>query len=111
MRTPPATGYTERYILRRLARFNRSEATLTTLAGLYRSTDSPDTPGESETAAESGEAGSDRGDGPEQQSAPVESTGAAYNRLSPILSGERVPTWTLTRRPCTCARDGPLPPT
>ncbi|MDH6522549.1 transcriptional regulator with XRE-family HTH domain [Streptomyces sp. SAI-135] len=119
--------YTERYILRRLARFNRSDTTLTTLAGLYRSTDSPDTPGENENAAEAGDAGGDRGDGPEQQSAPVESTGAAYNRLSPILSmlirtaqltnkdvaarigcspsfmsrilsGERVPTWTLTRK-------------
>lgn len=116
--------YTERYILRRLARFNRSDTTLTTLAGLYRSPDSPDTPGENESAGESGEAGSDS---PEQQSAPAESTGAAYNRLSPILSmlirtaqltnkdvaarigcspsfmsrilsGERVPTWTLTRK-------------
>ncbi|MFC8433381.1 helix-turn-helix domain-containing protein [Streptomyces sp. NPDC057253] len=119
--------YTERYILRRLARFNRSETMLTTLAGLPGSTASPDTPADSETAAETGDAGSDRGDSPEQQSAPIASSGAAYNRLSPILSmlirtaqltnkdiaaqlgfsasflsgilsGERVPTWALTRK-------------
>ncbi|WP_328980672.1 helix-turn-helix transcriptional regulator [Streptomyces canus] len=121
--------YTERYILRRLARFNRSETTLTTLAGLYRSTDSPDTTGEGESGAgaDTCDPGSDRGDGPEQQSAPIESSGAAYNRLSPILSmlirsaqltnkevsarigcsasflsrilsGERVPTWPLTQK-------------
>ncbi|MFI0511098.1 multiprotein-bridging factor 1 family protein [Streptomyces sp. WSLK1-5] len=65
------------------SRFNRSD---TTLADLYRSTDSPDTAGETETAAETGEPGGDRGEGPEQESAPIASTGAAYNRLSPILS-------------------------
>ncbi|WP_217236260.1 helix-turn-helix transcriptional regulator [Streptomyces sp. AC555_RSS877] len=123
--------YTERYILRRLTRFNRSEATLTALAALYssagpRSTDPPDTPADSDTAADPCDAGTERGEVPDQ-SAPVESSGAAYNRLSPILSmlirsaqltnkevssrigcsasylsrilsGERVPTWELTRR-------------
>ncbi|WP_254402637.1 AAA domain-containing protein [Streptomyces sp. AC555_RSS877] len=122
--------YTERYILRRLTRFNRSETTLTTLAGLYNSTgprtaDSADTPADSDTAADTCD-GTERGEVPDQ-SAPIESSGAAYNRLSPILSmlirsaqltnkevssrigcsasyllrilsGERVPTWELTRR-------------
>ncbi|MEU5225325.1 helix-turn-helix transcriptional regulator [Streptomyces toyocaensis] len=121
--------YTERYILRRLARFNRSETTLTSLARLFASpTASPhDPPPAGDTGSESGDTGGDRGDGPEQQTAPTESSGAAYNRLSPILSmlirtaqltnkevgsrigcsasymsrilsGERVPTWELTRR-------------
>jgi transcriptional regulator with XRE-family HTH domain len=131
--------YTERYILRRLTRFNRSETTLTTLAGLYsstgpRSTEPADTLADSDTPADAGDPGGDRGDGPDQ-SAPVESSGAAYNRLSPILSmlirsaqltnkevssrigcsasylsrilsGERVPTWTLTRKFAqTCGAD------
>ncbi|MGV9351247.1 helix-turn-helix domain-containing protein [Streptomyces spiralis] len=111
--------YTERYILRRLARFNRSETTLSSLAGLFgssaaRPAETPDDP------ADTGTDGS-------EQSAPTEASGAAINRLSPILSmlirtaqltnkevssrigcspsylsrilsGERVPTWNLTRR-------------
>ncbi|WP_371103196.1 helix-turn-helix domain-containing protein, partial [Streptomyces sp. PU_AKi4] len=121
--------YTDRYVLRRLARFNRSETALTSLARLFASpTASPhDSPPAGDTGSESGDAGGDRGDGSEQQTAPIESSGAAYNRLSPILSmlirtaqltnkevgsrigcsasymsrilsGERVPTWEMTRR-------------
>ncbi|MFC7994479.1 helix-turn-helix domain-containing protein [Streptomyces pilosus] len=124
--------YTERYVLRRLARFNRSETTLTSLARLFASpTASPhDPPPAGDTGSESSDAGGDRGDrgdGSEQQTAPIESSGAAYNRLSPILSmlirtaqltnkevgsrigcsasymsrilsGERVPTWEITRK-------------
>jgi transcriptional regulator with XRE-family HTH domain len=124
--------YTERYILRRLARFNRSEAALTSLPGLFSSTvthsaASPDAPASGgDTADDPCDSGTDRGDGSDQL-APVEPTGAAYNRLSPILSmlirtaqltnkqvssrigcspsylsrilsGERVPTWDLTRK-------------
>ncbi|WP_435596574.1 helix-turn-helix domain-containing protein [Streptomyces albogriseolus] len=121
--------YTDRYILRRLARFNRSEKAPASLAGLF----APSAGGAREASA-SGEKGSetsdsagDRGEGPDQQSVPVESSRAAYNRLAPILSmlirtaqitnkeisrrigcsasylsrilsGERVPTWELTRR-------------
>ncbi|MEV5085947.1 helix-turn-helix transcriptional regulator [Streptomyces sp. NPDC056159] len=123
--------YTERYILRRLARFNRSEAALTSLAGLFSSsaahpTETPDDPADTGTAGASGHAAANRADGSEQ-SAPAEASGAAFNRLSPILSmlirtaqltnkevssrigcspsflsrilsGERVPTWNMTRK-------------
>ncbi|MDL5206358.1 helix-turn-helix transcriptional regulator [Streptomyces sp. ALI-76-A] len=123
--------YTERYILRRLTRFNRSETALTTLPGLYsstspRSTDAAEPPADNDTAADICDTGTERSDGPEQ-GAPIESSGAAYNRLSPILSmlirsaqltnkevssrigcsasylsrilsGERVPTWEMTRK-------------
>ncbi|WSQ15208.1 helix-turn-helix domain-containing protein [Streptomyces sp. NBC_01231] len=124
--------YTERYILRRLARFNRSGAVLTSLPGLFSSTvshnaASPDASASGGDAAdESCDPGTDHGEGPDQ-STPIEPTGAAYNRLSPILSmlirtaqltnkevssrigcsasylsrilsGERVPTWNLTRK-------------
>jgi transcriptional regulator with XRE-family HTH domain len=131
--------YTERYILRRLARFNRSETTLTSLAGLFsnpvpHAADTPGEPAGSETGGESREPGPDRGDGTDQTT-PIESSGAAYNRLAPILSmlirtaqltnkevssrigcsasylsriisGERVPTWALTRKfALTCGAD------
>ncbi|MEV8597622.1 helix-turn-helix transcriptional regulator [Streptomyces sp. NPDC052012] len=120
--------YTDRYILRRLARFNRSQTALTTLAGLFgtAATGPQDTSAGSDGSSEAGDAG-DRGEGPEQQSVPDDASGAAYNRLSPILSmlvrtaqltnkevssrigcsasylsrilsGERVPTWELTRK-------------
>ncbi|MGW1364884.1 helix-turn-helix domain-containing protein [Streptomyces chartreusis] len=121
--------YTERYILRRLARFNRSEAALTSLPGVFSST----APHVTELSAEAGpgtdtasEAGDERSEGPEP-STPSEPSGTAYNRLAPILSmlirtaqltnkevsarigcspsylsrilsGERVPTWPLTRK-------------
>ncbi|WP_190201666.1 helix-turn-helix domain-containing protein [Streptomyces djakartensis] len=131
--------YTERYILRRLARFNRSETPLTSLAGLFNNpvapaADSPEGPAGSDAVGESRDSGSERGDGSDQ-SVPVESSGAAYNRLAPILSmlirtaqltnkevsgrigcsasylsrilsGERVPTWALTRKVArTCGAD------
>ncbi|MFF2386327.1 helix-turn-helix domain-containing protein [Streptomyces sp. NPDC058108] len=122
--------YTDRYILRRLARFNRTESALTSLGGLFTGT----APRHGDPAEEAGSDGDTAGGpgaepcaAPEQQSAPVESSGAAYNRLSPILSmlirtaqltnkevsdrigcsasylsrilsGERVPTWDLTRK-------------
>ncbi|MFJ3106531.1 helix-turn-helix domain-containing protein [Streptomyces sp. NPDC086835] len=129
--------YTERYILRQLTRFNRSEATLTSLAGTFSSTvpptaNPPDDPAAADDGGGGGAAdgacdpGSQRGEGPDQV-APVEPSGAAYNRLAPILSmlirtsqltnkevsgrigcsssylsrilsGERVPTWELTRK-------------
>ncbi|MGW0771784.1 helix-turn-helix domain-containing protein [Streptomyces sp. NPDC002676] len=119
--------YTDRYILRRLARFNRSEKVLTSVAGLFTAPGDGTTPAlpSSDRGSESSDTG-DRGDGPEQ-STPTESSGAAYNRLAPILSmlirtaqltnkevsskigcspsylsriltGERVPTWDLTRK-------------
>ncbi|MEU0060457.1 helix-turn-helix transcriptional regulator [Streptomyces sp. NPDC006334] len=123
--------YTERYILRRLARFNRSEAALTSLNRIFsststRTTELPDeTASESDAAGGASEAGSDRNDQTKHQTTPIESSGAAYNRLAPILSmlirtaqltnkevskkigcspsflsriltGERVPTWDLT---------------
>ncbi|WP_158786569.1 helix-turn-helix domain-containing protein [Streptomyces sp. NRRL F-5065] len=121
--------YTDRYVLRRLARFNRSEMAPASLAGLFATPagGAREAPTSSDTGGESGESTGDRGDGPDQQSAPVESSGAAYNRIAPILSmlirtaqltnkeissrigcsasylsrilsGERVPTWELTRR-------------
>jgi transcriptional regulator with XRE-family HTH domain len=131
--------YTERYILRRLARFNRSETALTSLAGLFNNpvphaADSPEEPAGNEAGSESREPGPERGDGSDQ-TAPIESSGAAYNRLAPILSmlirtaqltnkevsnrigcsssylsrilsGERVPTWALTRKFAqTCGAD------
>ncbi|GGZ21738.1 hypothetical protein GCM10010300_76810 [Streptomyces olivaceoviridis] len=126
--------YTDRYLLRRLARFNRSGTVPTTVAGLFTApghgTASPqDPPSAGDTGGDGSEAGSDRsdrGDGPEQTT-PPEPAGAAYNRLAPILSmlirtaqltnkevsgrigcspsylsriltGERVPTWDLTRK-------------
>lgn len=124
--------YTERYVLRRLARFNRSEAALTSLTGVFSGTvghiaESPDdATADGDTAADSDEAATERSDKSEQ-STPSEPSGAAYNRLSPILSmlirtaqltnkevsgrigcspsylsrilsGERVPTWNLTRK-------------
>ncbi|MFF1629435.1 hypothetical protein [Streptomyces sp. NPDC058272] len=56
--------FAERYILRRLARFNRSETTLTTLTGLYsdpgpRSTDTPGVP--ADTSAECSDRGAASG--------------------------------------------------
>ncbi|GAB7111104.1 hypothetical protein JCM4814A_94230 [Streptomyces phaeofaciens JCM 4814] len=122
--------YTERYITRRLARFNRSEATLPSLAGLFTATAGhiAEPPGDaasgSDTAGEAGDPGPERGP---DQTTPSEPSGAAFNRLAPILSmlirtaqlsnkevssrigcsasylsrmlsGERVPTWTLTRK-------------
>ncbi|MER6562115.1 helix-turn-helix transcriptional regulator [Streptomyces sp. NPDC001027] len=125
--------YTERYILRRLARFNRSETTLTSLTGIFSSTASraTETPDElscdSAPAGATGDSDSDRIEQSKHQSTPIESSGAAYNRLAPILSmlirtsqltnkevstkigcsasylsriltGERVPTWDLTRK-------------
>ncbi|MET9125055.1 helix-turn-helix transcriptional regulator [Streptomyces sp. NPDC004528] len=122
--------YTDRYILRRLARFNRTESALTSLGGLFTGT-APRHGDPAEDAGPDGDTaggpGAEPGAAPEQQSAPVESSGAAYNRLSPILSmlirtaqltnkevsdrigcsasylsrilsGERVPTWDLTRK-------------
>ncbi|MGW3990562.1 helix-turn-helix domain-containing protein [Streptomyces sp. NPDC004830] len=134
--------YTERFILRRLARFNRSETALTSLSSLFthsvpRSADAPEESSGNETGGEAREGGTERGDGTDQsaQTAPVESSGAAYNRLAPILSmlirtaqltnkevssrigcsasylsrilsGERVPTWALTRKFArTCGAD------
>ncbi|MFD7461119.1 MULTISPECIES: helix-turn-helix domain-containing protein [unclassified Streptomyces] len=120
--------YTDRYILRRLARFNRSETPLTSLAGLF--TPPPhDPPGDTPAGGESGDAGGEHSDGPDapEQSTQYEPAPAAYNRLAPILSmlvrsaqltnkevssrigcsasylsrilsGERVPTWELTRK-------------
>ncbi|MER7978307.1 helix-turn-helix transcriptional regulator [Streptomyces sp. NPDC095817] len=119
--------YTERFILRRLARFNRTETALTTLSGLFSSSiaSRAGDPAE-ESAGDSDTPGAPVAE-PEQQTTPAESSGAAYNRLSPILSmlirtaqltnkdvsdkigcsasylsrilsGERVPTWDLTRR-------------
>ncbi|MEW2051392.1 helix-turn-helix transcriptional regulator [Streptomyces sp. NPDC005476] len=125
--------YTERYILRRLARFNRSEAVLTSLNRIFssaaaRTTEMPDEPAcDSDAAGEASETGGDRSEQPKHQTTPIESSGAAYNRLAPILSmlirtaqltnkevsgkigcspsflsriltGERVPTWDLTRK-------------
>ncbi|MFE3928020.1 helix-turn-helix domain-containing protein [Streptomyces sp. YIM B13508] len=90
-----------------------------------------------DTGGEAREGGPERGDSTDQtaQTAPVESSGAAYNRLAPILSmlirtaqltnkevnsrigcspsylsrilsGERVPTWALTRKSArTCGAD------
>ncbi|MER7496458.1 helix-turn-helix transcriptional regulator [Streptomyces pharetrae] len=123
--------YTDRYVLRRLARFNRSERPLSSLAGLFTTPASQaapphDPPAGGDTGGESGDASGDHSEGPNQV-APAESSGAAYNRLSPILSmlirtaqltnkevssrigcsasylsrilsGERVPTWELTRK-------------
>jgi transcriptional regulator with XRE-family HTH domain len=123
--------YTERYILRRLTRFNRSETALTSLSDLFSSTvpyqaDPSDEPAENGTADGSSDPDAQRNEGPDQ-SAPPEPSGAAYNRLAPILSmlirtsqltnkevaarigcspsylsrivsGERVPTWELTRK-------------
>ncbi|MFJ2399595.1 helix-turn-helix domain-containing protein [Streptomyces sp. NPDC087843] len=125
--------YTDRYILRRLARFNRTESALTSLGGLFTGAaprpgdPAEETGSDGDTAGGSSGPGAEPGSGSEQQSAPVESSGAAYNRLSPILSmlirtaqltnkevsdrigcsasylsrilsGERVPTWDLTRK-------------
>ncbi|MFF5257052.1 helix-turn-helix domain-containing protein [Streptomyces leeuwenhoekii] len=122
--------YTERFILRRLARFNRTGMPLTSLTRLFTSaaphgSGSHDRGG-STPLGESGEPATDRGEGTDQ-SAPRQPSGAAFNRLSPILSmlvrtaqlsnkevssrigcsasylsrvlsGERVPTWDLTRK-------------
>ncbi|MFH8939470.1 helix-turn-helix domain-containing protein [Streptomyces griseosporeus] len=126
--------YTDRYILRRLARFNRSQTPLTSLAGLFTpaapaAAAPPDPPGENAGGGESGDAGGDHSDGPDtpERSTQTEPAPAAYNRLAPILSmlvrsaqltnkevssrigcsasylsrilsGERVPTWELTRK-------------
>ncbi|MFD7407773.1 helix-turn-helix domain-containing protein [Streptomyces sp. NPDC059866] len=123
--------YTERHILRRLARFNRSETALTSLASAYTAAsphvgETPDETAGSDTGNETFDAGTERDEGPDQ-STPSEPSGAAYNRLAPILSmlirtaqltnkevsgrigcsasylsrilsGERVPTWDLTRK-------------
>ncbi|MEV0982443.1 helix-turn-helix transcriptional regulator [Streptomyces sp. NPDC049915] len=125
--------YTDRYILRRLARFNRCETPLTCLTGLFTTPNgtgmSPEAPAGNDATTDNADTGHDRGergDAPEQ-TAPSEPSGAAYNRLSPILSmlirtaqltnkevshkigcspsylsriltGERVPTWDLTRK-------------
>ncbi|MGW6958771.1 helix-turn-helix domain-containing protein [Streptomyces chartreusis] len=132
--------YTERYILRRLARFNRSEAALTSLTGVFggsvqHSAESCENPvAGGDASAESCDPGTERGEGTEP-STPSEPSGAAYNRLAPILSmlirtaqltnkevsgrigcsasylsrilsGERVPTWSLTRKfALTCGAD------
>ncbi|MGW2776450.1 hypothetical protein ACWC4C_28680 [Streptomyces olivaceoviridis] len=85
--------YTDRYLLHRLARFNRSGTVPTTVAGLFAAlgdgTVSPEDPtSASDTAGDGNEAGSnrsDRGNGPDQTT-PTEPAGAAYNRLAPILS-------------------------
>ncbi|MEU9352391.1 helix-turn-helix transcriptional regulator [Streptomyces griseoloalbus] len=121
--------YTDRYILRRLARFNHSEKAPASLAGLFATPagGAREASVTGDTGGEPGEPAGDRGESPDQQSAPVESSRAAYNRLAPILSmlirtaqttnkeissrigcsasylsrilsGERVPTWELTRR-------------
>ncbi|MEU3901792.1 helix-turn-helix transcriptional regulator [Streptomyces sp. NPDC045251] len=121
--------YTDRYVLRRLARFNRSETPPTSLTALFSPPVGGAADGTGDPGGESGDTPGDRGGGkgPDQQTAPVESSGAAYNRLSPILSmlirtaqltnkevssrigcsasylsrmlsGERVPTWELTRK-------------
>ncbi|WP_406226989.1 helix-turn-helix domain-containing protein [Streptomyces anthocyanicus] len=119
--------YTDRYVLRRLARFNRSETSPTSLTALFAATAGGAHEGAGDPGGEPGDAGGDRGEGPGQQTSPIESSGAAYNRLSPILSmlirtaqltnkdvssrigcsasylsrilsGERVPTWELTRK-------------
>jgi transcriptional regulator with XRE-family HTH domain len=121
--------YTDRYVLRRLARFNRSETAPTSLAALFSTPAGGAHDGSGAPGSESGDTAGDRGggEGPDQQTSPVESSGAAYNRLSPILSmlirtaqltnkdvssrigcsasylsrilsGERVPTWELTRK-------------
>ncbi|MFG2885752.1 helix-turn-helix domain-containing protein [Streptomyces sp. NPDC048297] len=122
--------YTDRYILRRIARFSRSETVLNSVGKLFAApehgTVTPhDPPSGSDAGAQGGDSG-DRGDGPDQ-STQSEPSGAAYNRLAPILSmlirtaqlsnkevssrigcspsylsriltGERVPTWDLTRK-------------
>jgi transcriptional regulator with XRE-family HTH domain len=120
-------------------RFNRSEAALTSLAGLFtnpvpHAADSLEEPAGNEAGGESREPGPERGEGSDQ-SAPIEPSGAAYHRLAPILSmlirtaqltnkevssrigcsasylsrsisGERVPTWALTRKFAqTCGAD------
>ncbi|MFC8412650.1 helix-turn-helix domain-containing protein [Streptomyces coelicoflavus] len=121
--------YTDRYVLRRLARFNRSETAPTSLAALFSAPVGGVHDGAGDAGGESGDTAGDRGggEGPDQQTSPAESSGAAYNRLSPILSmlirtaqvtnkdvssrigcsasylsrilsGERVPTWELTRK-------------
>lgn len=123
--------YTDRAILRRLARFNRSGTPLTSLAGLF-STTAPtrrtDTAGDADNSGDSGAAGGERSTSADtQRCGQHERTPAAYNRLAPILSmlirtaqltnkevsrrigcsasylsrilsGERVPTWELTRK-------------
>ncbi|MFE1290849.1 helix-turn-helix domain-containing protein [Streptomyces sp. NPDC058751] len=121
--------YSERYILRCLARFNRTETVLTSLTGLFSSAPARSCEPAEESAADNEQPGAacPPGGDLEQQTAPAESTGAAYNRLAPILSmlirtaqltnkevsekigcsasylsrilsGERVPTWELTSR-------------
>ncbi|MFJ8546683.1 helix-turn-helix domain-containing protein [Streptomyces sp. NPDC093586] len=120
--------YTDRYILRRLARFNRSGTVPASLAVLFTVPvgGAREASASGDTGGEAGEPAGDRSDGPDQ-SAPVESSRVAYNRLAPILSmlirtaqitnkeisrrigcsasylsrilsGERIPTWELTRR-------------
>ncbi|GGV80699.1 helix-turn-helix domain-containing protein [Streptomyces thermoviolaceus] len=123
--------YTDRTILRRLARFNRSETPLTSLAGLFSATAPTrrtDTAGDAGSSGDPGTAGGERSTGADTQlCGQHERTPAAYNRLAPILSmlirtaqltnkevsrrigcsasylsrilsGERVPTWELTRK-------------
>jgi transcriptional regulator with XRE-family HTH domain len=127
--------YTDRYVLRRLARFNRSETAPTSLSVLFSAPSGSARDGAGDPGGESGDTAGDRGEGPDQQTSPIESSGAAYNRLSPILSmlirtaqltnkdvssrigcsasylsrilsGERVPTWELTRKFAhTCGAD------
>ncbi|MGW0121715.1 helix-turn-helix domain-containing protein [Streptomyces sp. NPDC003327] len=119
--------YTERYILRRVARFARSSQLPGTLTGLFASpsatasVDGSAPPGSPEPASTAA-TGDDIAEPPQG-----ESSGAAYNRLAPILSmlvrtsklsqkevsmkigcsasylsrilsGERVPTWALTKK-------------
>lgn len=119
--------YTERYILRRLARFARSGSVPDSLPGLYGTTPliGTEPPLHAAAATHCAEVGA--GEGPPVESTSTEPSGAAYNRLSPILSmlirtaqlsnkevstrigcsasylsrilaGERVPTWELTRK-------------
>lgn len=130
--------YSDRFILRRLARFNRSDPALMSMDRLFgppagSAAAAPGTSSsDSDTGGEPGD-NADR-DGPDQ-STPSEPSGAAFNRLSPILSmlirtaqltnkevssrigcsasylsrilsGERVPTWELTRKFAhTCGAD------
>ncbi|MFF9025744.1 helix-turn-helix domain-containing protein [Streptomyces eurythermus] len=116
--------YTDRHILRRLARFSRSGTAHASVASLFSTPGQGTAPPHDSPAGT--DTGADRGEGPDQ-SAPTEPSTAAYNRLAPILSmlirtaqltnkevsqrigcspsylsrivtGERVPTWDLTRR-------------
>ncbi|MFI9297550.1 helix-turn-helix domain-containing protein [Streptomyces gardneri] len=121
--------FTDRYILRRVARFTRSAGMPDSVVGLY-SAQPPIGPEGSPPAPVTAESSRSPAAGTDEPSEPAqgaEPSGAAYNRLAPILSmlirtsqlsikevsekigcsasylsrllsGERVPTWDLTRK-------------